>query len=176
MPEEDFPDFSLIPADYADVDPDAELAQLNALIDATGDLDALDPVTAEERLPLGRSWTFDLDAGRFVDNGGVPMVAYGTDAVIQWAQIALRTQRLTYPIFSEDFGMDAPDRLVGFIDSAERRAQLVADITDALEVHDRITRVRDFDFTTDTDEEVLLVTATIVIDDEVEAQVEAVPV
>lgn len=171
--EEEWPTFELLPADTEDFTPDEELAAIAALTDPAV---ILDRRSTDEVEPLGKTWVLDHETGRLTAYGDTPASTIGLGAVIEWCGISLRIARYVYPIFGDDIGMEQPDRLVGFIDEAERRAQYVADITETLLVHDRITEIKSFRFEVHPDDpEVLLMSAKVVVDGEVEADLEEIP-
>ena len=171
--EEAFTDFELVPADTEDTTPDEELEAAIALLDPDVVPDVLEE---EEEIPLGKTWMLDHETGQLVSHGHTPVVTRGIGSVIEWCQIVLRIARYEWPIFPDNLGMTEPDRLIGFIDEAERRAQYVADVTDTLLEHDRITEITDFEFLLDPeDPEVMLMSAKLLIDGEVEADLEEIP-
>lgn len=157
---EDFPDFTLIPVDEEDFSADEELA---AFVDA----DTIPLLSAEpdERQPVGLTWLLDFDTGQL---GPRPQVVRGAQSVAMWAFVALRTQRDRHPMFSADFGMDEPDRLIGRVEDTARRAQYVADIKDTLGIHPNITNVGNFHFPSaeDPDDDFRLVDLQMEIDGE----------
>lgn len=154
----EFPTFELIPPGE-DTDPDEELA-------AFAELDDVSPVEEEdEAQPFGRSWLFDFDTGRMASS---PQPVQGLDALVMWCQLALRTMRMAHPIFGDEYGMTEPDRLLGWIDDAERRALYVADARATLLGHDRVTDVRDFQFSISSDERVMYMSCTVEVDGDAE--------
>lgn len=162
MASEEFPAFELIPAEPAAATPDEELAELDIEVD-----DSADPA------PIGYSWQLDFDTGQFART---PLIVRGEDAVVMVAQVALRTRRGMHPIFDDDFGMEDPDSMLGFVDEAERRATYVRDTTETLlACHERITDVSDFTFLRDADDEIAYVDLTIEIDGDDEIRLEGVP-
>lgn len=105
---------------------------------------AIAPVQGQEPIPLGMSWLFDFQQGRMVRAGNSPVSVYGEDAVKMWAQMALRTARFAYKVFTDQFGMEEPERLIGALDVVERLALFKQDAIEALLVHDRISAVEGF--------------------------------
>lgn len=174
MAEPDFPDLDLLP-------PDADDFTFNDEADEVEGFDQLaDLEDGDEVLPVGRSWAWIVDdqTGNLT-MGRRPTEVEGNMAVIQVAQIALRTRRGASPLFPEYFGMDNPDRLFGHIpDDAERRAVYIRDAKECLMTcHERITDVDDFIFLEDpTDAQRLYVDIEIEIDGEEQVTLETVPV
>lgn len=157
--------FELIPPDDTAVSPEVDLAAAaaSALEDPT------DPreVAEDAPEPFGVSWRFDYDVGRFVRAGTSPARVAGTDALIEWCMTALHTARFAHPIFSEDFGMEAPNDMLGDAVGDEAEADYVSRIRDALLVHDRIVEVTDFEIEFDPASGVLYIhTFTVVTDEE----------
>jgi Protein of unknown function (DUF2634) len=130
--------FELLPAEAAPT-PDESVA--NALAQA---IPAIAPVQGIEPIPLGMSWWFDFQQGRMVRAGEAPIRAFGVDAVKMWAQMALRTARYAYAVFSDQFGMEDPDELIGALNVTELLADFAARAVEALLVHDRISAVEGF--------------------------------
>lgn len=131
---------SLFPLDEGTT-PDEELAAAAASARA-----AIEGFVAIEEPPepLGMTWLFDFDAGRFVRRGGAPVEVYELNAIHIWAHAALRTARRAYSVFTDEFGMDEPQALVGLLAPAELLAEYEARIRAALIVHDRIATVTEF--------------------------------
>lgn len=102
------------------------------------------PVAGVEPIPLGMSWLFDFQAGRFVRAGSSPTPVFALDAVKMWAQMAIRTARYAFAVFTDQFGMDNPDELIGALNVTELLVDFAARAEEALLVHDRITAVEGF--------------------------------
>lgn len=129
----------LLPPTDAAVTPEQDLSAAIASVLA----DPLDPreITDDAPQPLGRSWRFDYDAGRFVRAGAGPAAVSGADALVEWATTALHTARFAHPIYSEAFGRDRPNALIGEGVGDEQEADLGVGIRNTLLVHDRIAAV-----------------------------------
>ena len=149
--------FELVPAEEADFDPDDEVV--------VADPDEF-PAEEDERLPFGLTWAFDPDTGQVATYGTMAVEVSGPDSVKIWALVALNSKRFAHEIFSDDFGMEVPDRLIGFQYEAERNADYIRDVRETLLVHDRIADVRDFTFRYNDDEEHVEMDAEIILDDE----------
>lgn len=61
-----------------------------------------------------------------------------------WCEAALHTPLRGYSVFTDRFGMEDPDALVGVLDETELAADYEQRIKDALTVHDRIADVTEF--------------------------------
>jgi hypothetical protein len=156
MAEEFNRDFQLLPADGRDLTADEQLASVLRT-------PSLEADAQTEVLPLGRSWAFDFQAGQFVRHGLAPAEVHDVEALRVWIEATLRTARFAHPIFSDQYGLED----VGLVGTNPDPATigLYADsIRTALEVHDRITSVRDFKFTRDANEDSLFVEFTVVVD------------
>lgn len=136
VPED--PSFELVPPEPA---PTPEEAIAGAIAQA---IPAIQPVQGVEPIPLGMSWLFDFKKNRMVRNGSAAMPVFGVDAVKMWAQMALRTARYAYAVFSDQFGFDDPESLVGALNVTELLADFARRTEEALLVHDRITAVEGF--------------------------------
>lgn len=148
-------DPTLLPADGPDVTPDDELAAA---------LDALAVDTGDAPKPLGRGWAFDFSAGDFVFHGQGPARVDGTDELRVWCEKALRTARLAHAVYSDDFGSDVVE-LIGAQPTPELIGEYQQAIEDALLVHDRVSAVQDFAFTTSPDTDYVLGSFTVVTDE-----------
>lgn len=146
-----FADFSLVPADDPQTAPGDDLAAATA--SALG-VSPISPVAPTAVLPLGVSWLFDFRRGEFVQEGISPAPTREFDTLGQWCEMAVHSARYAHAVFSDGFGMEAPDGLIGQLGSAEAQADWTAALVDALMVHDRVSSVEnvsvDWDPTTGT--------------------------
>jgi hypothetical protein len=141
---------------------------------------ALAPVVVigiPEPPPIGRGWAFDFLAGEFLLNGSAPAEVSGLDQLRMWIEKTLRTARFAHPIYSESYGMEEPDQLIGEVYEGELAGAYQEAIVDALTVHDRIAAVDGFYFEHDPSDEALFVTFTVTLDsdDEDTIQVSSLP-
>lgn len=158
--------FELLPSDEAELSPDEELAAALGL----EDLDQEDiPV------PLGRGWLFDFENSQFFRHGAAPAAASDVAHLRVWIEKTLRTARFAHPIYSDDYGVEMPDRLYGHVFSPEIAGKLTTTIEEALLAHDRINQVKDFNFTGSPTDTLLELSFTVVLDEE-ELTLENVPV
>lgn len=105
----DFADEGFAPAPPGTEPPegDVELAlQEEALL-----TEAATPATSPPPV-VGRTWRLDLAAGRLQPEGGLPLPIYGTDAMRQAVEKALRTERASAPVHGDDYGLEAADEQV----------------------------------------------------------------
>lgn len=154
------PGESLIPGDEA-ADERVDAAEASALAEAE------EQTEDDDLLPLGMSWVFDFEARRFVQGGQGPLRAYGEDALIQWCLMAVNSTRFTHDVFSEAFGIESLDDLIGSVMAPELAAEFESRAREALMVHDRIVDVEDFAVTYDGASDTLHIdTFTVVTDDE----------
>lgn len=94
----------------------------------------------------GRSWKLDLDAGRLLPGGGVPVPIYGTDAMRQAIEKALRTDRGSAAVQGEDYGLeDAEREAEGQPFDGAAFAELEERVRDALLVLPWVLDVQEFD-------------------------------
>lgn len=123
--------------------------------------------------PIGRTVLMDFDVGRA---GTRPQWVTDSLAVIQVAQVALRTRQGEHAMFSDGFGTPDPDDGIGYVDSAQSRAVATQNMKDTLlNCHERITNVGDFLFQADESGEILYVDLTIEIDSDAEVRLTGVP-
>jgi hypothetical protein len=163
-------DFELLPADFDEVTPEDQL-------DSAEDPDSVSvALAASPSVPFGKSWAIDMTTGRFEQFGNTPVMTSGLDSVATWCAIALGTMRFSHPIFSDEFGMQAPASMIGEVDDSTVRATYRADIRETLMVHDRITDVRDFEFFIDPDdEEIMFLFAFVEVDEDDGFALERIP-
>lgn len=100
---------------------------------------------------------------------GRPIWVTGTETLKQWIQMALHSARFAHSVFSDSFGMELPDSILGTVDVASGDA--VADwserMTEALLVHERILGVEDFSARFDEAAGIMYIdNFTVVTDDE----------
>jgi hypothetical protein len=121
----------------------------------------------ETTVPFGMSWAFDFEAGTFVRNGAGALRVYGEDALVAWCLMAVNSTRFVHPVFSEAFGVESVDDLIGSVMAAELASEYEARLRDALLVHDRIVAVEDVEIAYDNAADVFYVlTFTVVTDEE----------
>lgn len=165
------PDYTLLPA-VEPLDPDGALAAAEAA--ALTEPDELD-TPVERPQPFGRSWAFDFSTGQFIRHGAAPAETFGLETLKQWAQNALLTRRFAHLIYSDAFGLELDDDLIGSALTPITQADYTAAVVEALLVHDRIASVDDFTFTHDPDEDFVVVNFTITTDADDKLEVAQVP-
>jgi len=147
--------YPLLPPDPGIINPDLALDAALAPV-----VDLADPPVQ----PLGRGWAFDFTINQFVKNGISPALVYDTDELNVWIEKAMRTARLAYPIYTDDYGMEDPFRLIGQPNEPELVSEYMDDVIATLLVHDRIASVTDFYFSQAPLTEQLYVTFTVTLD------------
>lgn len=147
--------YDLVPPDPGLINPDLQLDAALAPVVDTG---------TDATIPFGKSWRFDFVAGQFVKDGTAPQATYELDSLIMWVEKTSRTARYAHPIYSDEYGVEDPDELIGQqVDEALLTAYEDG-LTDALLVHDRIVAVEGFNFSQDPFDEVLYASFTVVVD------------
>jgi hypothetical protein len=159
-----FNDYSLIPADDPQSTPaqDLDAAAAGALQAQTG----VAPVDPDPVRPMGSSWLFDWSEGQFVRTGQSPATVSELDALAEWAQMAIHTGRYAHPVFSDQFGMEEPDGVVGEFAVGEALADWQSAIVSALLVHDRVASVENIQLDWDPTTGVLTILSMDIITDE----------
>jgi hypothetical protein len=136
------------------------------------------PTNSAPAQPLGRGWAFNFLTNEFVANGLSPAVVYEQDQLAVWIEKAVRTAKFAHPIYGNAFGMNDPFLLIGQPYTSELVGEYIDQITAALEVHDRIQTVTNFQFIQDPMTDQVYVTFTVVLDDDDldPVQMDAIPV
>jgi Protein of unknown function (DUF2634) len=150
---------TLIPADQPE-DQRVDAAVASALTDADT------PPDEEEAIPFGMSWAFNFETGRFVREGSGATRTYGVDTLEQWCLMAMNSTRFAHDVFSEAFGVESLDDIIGTVMASELAAEFEARLRDALLVHDRVVAIEDFAVDYQPAEDALYVQAFTVVTDE----------
>lgn len=155
-------DLELLPADDDELDEvaDLDLAEASAL-EGVPPVEANDPVE-----PLGKTWKFDYDQQRFVRQGSSPVEVRGVLCLQEWVQLAIRTARFAHDVFSEDYGMESPEDVIGQVPPDELLADYGNRMREAVLVHDRVTDFTDFQGDYDPSEGTINISFAIETDDE----------
>lgn len=135
-------DFTLIPADDEGLSPAQELEA--SIAGAVAEPAAIEPQAAQEPAPFGRSWAFDFEERRFVRSTGSPLGVSGLEALHQWVLMVVHSARFAHRVFSEQFGMEHPERDIGQLRAAEMVSDYGQRLREAVLVHDRITALQNF--------------------------------
>lgn len=177
MSTSDFSDLPLIPATEDGPDAASDAANANqSVLDAAGNPQ---PSPAPPPVPFGRTARFDFTNGVFVKVGGSPVWVTGLDALAQWCYMTIHSARFAHAIFTDDFGMEDPESVIG---EAADMDEAISDwgdrLQDALTVHDRITGVENFAAHYDADNGAVVIDSMTVVtdDDELNMTNVAVPV
>lgn len=136
------------------------------LSDAFFDDTDLDETEVQAPRPFGRTWQFDLSAGRLVTYGSRPAEITDMDNLRQWIDIAMNTATGVHPIFPEEYGTDNPQIMLGAEYSPALEAEYTEQITKALLFHDRIVAVENFEFQHGDNDEIVYVSFVVRTDSE----------
>lgn len=156
------PQINLLPDDRQ-LSPDQALDA--AVAGALAIPQGVQPVPDPPQLPLGRTWQFDFEEGRFIRAGTSPAETVELGAVAQWCLMAIHSARFAHPVFSDEFGMENPDSPLGEFAVGEILADWQRHLTEALLVHDRIVAVENMDLVWDPTVGVLLIRSFDVVTD-----------
>lgn len=156
--------FELLPPsdDLLTPEDDLNAAAASALEDPNAPI----PVAGNVPEPLGVSWLFDFEAGRFVRQGGAPARVTDVESLKQWCLAALNSARYAHAIFSDEFGMEHPVDDLGAAVATEVVTDFATRIRDALLVHDRISDVTDIISSFDPLSGIVFVSFVVVTDEE----------
>lgn len=170
MPDLDESSLELIPVaagEALDADTVLDAAEASVLDDP---LATSEPTPAP--IPYGRTPAFDFTTGRFVrlGDGATPWVS-GRDALRQWFAAMLATGRGGCPIYSDEFGIETPDDYIGGVDPQPELATLEERLREAVQFHDRIEDIDDFEVDYDPSTGVITLVDLTIITDEQEAVV-----
>lgn len=132
--------YTLLPTDDDTIGADADVAAAVASV-----LEGPPPVPGEAPEAYGMTWDFDFVAGRFRQQGIAPARAHGVASLAIWCEMAIRTARFAHSAFSDEFGMEQPENIIGHVDIGDLVGDYEQRIREALLVHDRIVAVTDFD-------------------------------
>lgn len=157
--------FELLPADDDDIP--ADLALDAAATSAIAVDDPAAPLDEEQPEPFGMSWEFDYERGRFKRAGAAPAEVRGLDALKQRCLMALHTARFAHPVFTDAFGMEDPEDLIGEVHVEDRIGDYERRVREALlALDERISDVTDFSASYDPTVGVLTIDKFSVITDE----------
>lgn len=152
----------LLPADDDAVDPTTalEAAVASSVDDPTAE------VVEDPPEPFGMSWAFDWSTGRFIRQGDSPAEVRDHDALREWCLAAAHCARFAHAVFSDDFGMERPDDIIGELEVAELISDYEQRLREALLVHDRVAGVENFDADWDPATGILTINSFDVLTDE----------
>lgn len=166
-------DAELIPIDAEVVSGSAALEELELAltpIDALDDdLVVIEDGDEDPKLPFGKGYAFDFQRHELARGreGRSPLKTFGEASLKTRIEKCLRTERGAHPIYSDDYGMEAPFDLIG----APLNSALSSDVQERVRgalvrLDDRIADVRDFSLDYDEQEPFLLMSFRVVLDDE----------
>ena len=169
--EDDFGDDvveSLLPVEEDTLDPAEEFDALSTALEETPDVDDL--VIPEEEPPLGRSWAFDFETGRFRAASSVtahgPLATHGLRTLETWIEKCLRTDRGAHPVHSANFGVANPFEMIGQPVMSGLPDDYDERIRTALTMHPHIADIRRFKAEVDPNDDVVLVSFMVVLMDD----------
>lgn len=98
-------------------------------------------VATAQELPLARdvAWDYETDKPKF--KNGAPVMATGLEAVLSWAQCALRVVRYRHEIFTPDYGNEVESMIGQAYTEALKSAEAQRFIREALLINPYITSV-----------------------------------
>ena len=155
--------FELVPQDDEELSPEEDLAA--AAEAAVEDPFELEDLT-EAPVPLGRTWAFDFERGRFLRYGGSPAAVTRESALTVWLLAAAYTAVGAHPIFPEEFGLERPYDPVGELDVTEAKSDLEERLREAWTQHDRVSDVVDLEVSFSPADDVFYIDTVSVILDE----------
>ena len=162
--------FELLPEDEPEISRDEELELL--LADAgAGTPEDVEPTPT----PIGRGWAFDFETNQMIRHGYAPANVRNLEHLRVWIEKTLRTARFAHEIYSDDYGAQWPDPLIGVPFTATMTGYVESAVEDALVEHDRISQVKDFVFVGGPESDLLEISFTVVLDDE-ELSIENLPI
>lgn len=122
-------------------------------------------VEREEPQPIGKSWAFNFLTNRFYPTaGGGPQETRRQTTLRFWVEKCLRTERASYPIYSDDYGVEGVNDLLGQALSEADVAEYAANVHEALTFHPNVTDVTGFQAFWDDVEEALSVSFAVITD------------
>jgi hypothetical protein len=160
--------YTLLPADPGVMSPDLALeAALAPVIE----------IAPPTPMPLGKGWAFDFENQAFIRAGSSPAEVFDTDNLRIWIEKTLRTARFAHPVYTDVYGIEDKDEMIGQPFDGTLAAQYQNAVVDALMVHDRIAAVDNFYFQNDPMAEQVYVSFTVTLDQEADQtiQVSSIP-
>lgn len=133
----------IIPSDNPVFTPEENLRL--AASEAVNNTLVINPLPPTEQVVTGRGWAFDFSTGSFRRQGASPARVSGDDQIKAWIEKTIYTARFTHPVYSDQYGTEGLNDLIGRNDPATKPL-ISSAIRDALLVHDQISEVGDFRF------------------------------
>lgn len=156
-------DFQLLPADDSlaiGADDELDAAAASAVEPPVPEELPEDPVD-----PPGRSWFFDFSEFRMVRRGRRPVETHGIETLKQRCLMALHSARFAHDVFTDQFGMEQPNDLIGEVAIEEDIADWQARAVDALLALRGVSAVDELTGRFDRDQAALLVSFRLTSDD-----------
>lgn len=129
-------------------------------------LESVVPLPGEAPEAYGMTWDLDFVNGRMRRQGQEPAKVRGIASSFVWAEMALRTARYAHSAFSDDFGMEHPENILGHVDVGERVGDYEQRMREALIVHDRYVDVVEFDADYSPDSGTLTIHRFVIVTDD----------
>lgn len=158
------PEFTLLPADDPQTSPADDLAA--SVQGALAIADVTTPVDAGAPPPFGRTWRFDYEHGQFIRQGRSPAETSGFGALEERCLMAMHSARFAHAVFSDDFGMEYPDSVIGEFAVGEALADWERHLIEALMVLDRVTSIQNVQLRWDPMVGILYIDTLDVVTDE----------
>jgi len=150
-PDEDFD--PIVPTDDDEFDANADLDDIEERLDDPslfGDEVVQDDLVLETEpqvYSLGRSWLFDFGQFRFVTDRSrarAPARVTGIPQLQNWVEKAIYTSRGSLPIYSDDYGLEEPDLIIGSPFTSAAAASLRRRVEECVTFHPKIIGIDDF--------------------------------
>lgn len=136
-------DPQLLPVDDGEITPEEDVAAAEASALAAA---SPEPARAEPPQPFGVTPLFDFELGRMVRAGQSPVMVSGHKALEQWCLMAIYSARYAHAVFTDEFGMEDPESVIGqAADAAETAADWGERLREALLVYDRVAAVEGYE-------------------------------
>lgn len=147
-----------------DADAQLEAAADSALDDPYGEVAPEAPP-----VPFGRTWRFDFERQRFERLGTAPAEVAGYESLEQWLLTAASTAIGVHAAVDPEFGIEAPNGLIGHADPTEMVPDWIDGLRDAWMMHDRVVDVDPIEVSYDSTDGTVYIERIEVVTDEGES-------
>jgi hypothetical protein len=120
------------------------------------------------QVEYGSEINFDFENEAFVLKDGEPEILTGIDALNVWIQKAIETARYRWPIYSWNYGSEIEELMGKSLGNPLTQSEIKRFITETLIYDDRITEVKDFEFSQEGSEVTVSFAVTTFADDSLE--------
>lgn len=135
--------FAYLPDEERDLSADDELDAAEAALDEQ-ELGAPEEA-GQPPVPFGRTWAFDFGRQRFSTRGAAPGEVRGHEALKVWLETAANTERFSSSLFSDEYGVERLDEVIGEIIPGEEELDGIEEaLYEALTVHERVLDLDEF--------------------------------